>query len=143
MSFSPGQFITAQRLNRLQRKSYWSVASGSFTSTSIADIPGTSMSIQVDTDGATADFWWTTDGRAGASAPTAVATVQAFWDVNGSPVYNVWSVRTALSQASTASNWSTTITNAGTYTFKLRGTMQTNISLNIYTSLLVHISEVA
>jgi hypothetical protein len=143
MSFSPGQFITAQRLNRLQRKSYWSVASGAFTSTSTADIPGTSMSIAVETDGATADFWWTADGRAGASAPVAGATVQAFWDVNGSPVFNLWSVRSASSSASTASNWSTTITTAGTYTFKLRGTMQTNISLNIYTSLLVHISEVA
>lgn len=143
MSFSPGQFITAQRINRLQRKSYWAAASGSFTSTSAADIPGCSFSVIVETDGATADFWWTSDGRAGASAPAAVATTQAFWDVNGSPVFNVWSVRTALSQASTASNWSTTITTAGTYTFKLRGTMVANASINVYTSLLVHISEVA
>jgi hypothetical protein len=143
MSFSPGQFITAQRLNRLQRKSYWAASSGSFTSTTLADIPGASMSIVVETDGAAADFWWTFDGRAGGTAPVAVATVQAYWDVNGSPVFNIWSVRTANSQASTATNWSTTITTAGTYTFKLRGTMQTNISLNVYTSLLVQISEVA
>src|SRR3954462_8389107 len=90
MSFSPGQFITATRLNRLQPKMTWVQASSAPTGAqSNLDIPGCSASITTETDGATANFWWHVDYRDITTAAAAASFVQAWWDVNSSPVYAV------------------------------------------------------
>jgi hypothetical protein len=149
MSFAPGQFITAQRLNRLQTKYYWSQSSGTLSGTSSgSDVTGTAMSIVVETNGASASFWWTAAIYA-VTSMAANANTQAFWDVNGSPVFALaqWqnaSSPNSLDKGLVGNNWSTTIPTAGTYTFKLKYTQVSGAStLSPYTSLMVAITEVA
>lgn len=145
MGFQPGQFITATRLNRLQPVKYWMAATAPVTgAVTNTDITGMSQSIIVGTDGATASFWWSVDFRNGAVAGAGQAAVRPFWDVNGAPIYAIFDSRTALEKGSCANAWSTTIPTAGTYTFKLQAaTLLVNQSTNIYTTLLVEITEVA
>lgn len=143
MAFSPGQIITAQRLNRLAPATYWSQASGTVAASSSAvDIPGTSISITVQTNGATANFWFVAHFYAGASAPTALGSFKAMWDVNSSPTFGVFDTRTANEKGPGVNTWSTTIPTAGTYTFKLNATTPANVTIPIYASLMVQIQEV-
>lgn len=143
MSFSPGQFLTAQRLNRLQNKQYWCAASGTVAASSTnADIPGATMDITTETDGATVSMVWATAFYAGASAPAALASCRAFWGANGAPLYAVAEFRTANEKVTAAQTWQTTITTAGTNTFKLVCSTPANCTVSIYSSLLVTVSEV-
>lgn len=143
MTFAPGQFLTAQRLNRLQSTTYWVAASsGLGASASTVDVPGATMSITTQTNGATAAMFWSCDFRT--TAVTTVASCRPLWDVNGSPVFAVFKSGSATAEGSTAfQTWTTTIPTAGTYTFKLQATTQVGGSMNIYTALTVIITEVA
>lgn len=142
MAFAPGQFLTAQRLNRLQSTTYWVAASsGLGASASTVDVPGATMSITTQTNGATAAMFWSCDFRM--TAATAVASCRPLWDVNGSPVFAVFRAAAANDGASACQTWSTTIPTAGTYTFKLQATTQVGGATNIYTALTVIITEVA
>lgn len=141
MAFAPGQFLTAQRLNRLQSKSYFSQNSGSI-GTGSGDVGGTPISITVETDGATAAFTWT--GSCYASGAMGGNTnTQAWWDVNASPTFALTQLLTNLEKVTSANVWVTTIPTAGTYTFKLKYTVVANSTLSIYTAMMVVITEVA
>lgn len=142
MSFSPGQIITAQRLNRLQSKTYWAQASGAIAGAGSGDVAGTSQSITVQTNGATASFVWTCAAYA-SGAMASNANTQAVWDSNGSPTYALCQWTANLQKGTAANVWSTTISTAGTYTFKLSYTNVANCSLATYTALMVTITEVA
>jgi hypothetical protein len=144
VSFSPGQFITAQRLNRLQPKTYWAQASAFVsTVTSGNAMAGTSMSITVETNGATANFWFTAAVYS-TGAMGAIASTQGQWDVNSSPTFAVVQLVTANEKASAGNHWSTTIPTAGTYTFSLKyNNPSTFSSLSTYCAIMVQIVEVA
>lgn len=145
MSFAPGQFITAQRLNRLQSKTYWVQASAFMpASASVVDITGATMPITVETDGATAAFFWSADNRS-SSIMGNNSSIRAMWDVNGSPNFAVYrsGVTGTPEAAATFNTWATTIPTHGTYTFKLNGATQLNNTFQVYTSLTVIITEVA
>jgi hypothetical protein len=145
MAFSPGQFITAQRLNRLQPKTYWSAASGVTTTVlTNADVAGTPMSIVVETNGATAAFVWHTAVYANAGvAMSGAASSRVLWDVNASPVVAIayWSGTTE--RGTPGQSWVTTIGTAGTYTFKMQVTTAANTAIQVFTSMSVTITEVA
>jgi hypothetical protein len=145
MAFSPGQFITAQRLNRLQPKTYWSQASGAVTggAGTAADIAGTPISITVETNGATAAMDWSVAVYATGAMGTGACVVRAFWDVNGAPTFALYDAQATNYRSTVSANWSTSIGTAGTYTFKLNGSVFTNSTLQIYTTLKVVITEVA
>lgn len=143
MSFSPGQFITAQRLNRLQTKTYWSAANGTVAASSTnTDIPGTSMNITIETDGATVAINWSTAFYAAGTAPSSNANSRAFWDVNASPHFALAEFRTANEKVVSAQNWMTTITTAGTYAFKIQATTPANFTIAIYSAIMVQVTEV-
>jgi hypothetical protein len=142
MSFSPGQFITAQRLNRLQPKTYWAAASSTIGPNVTADIPGCSISITVETNGASADFTWFYAAYAGAVAATSISSCKAMWDVNSSPVVAVSDMRTANEKVTPGQTWLTSIGTAGTYTFKLNAVAPPNITVQVYSTIRVIISEV-
>lgn len=142
MAFSPGQYITAQRLNRLQPKTYWAAASGTLGPNVTGDVPGCSIPITVETDGATADFVWFYAAYAGAVAPTAISSCKAMWDVNSSPVVAVADIRTASEKVTAGQTWQTAIGTAGTYTFKLNAVAPPNITVQVYSAIRVVISEV-
>lgn len=143
MSFAPGQFITAQRLNRLQPKTYFSQASGAISVVGSGDVAGTSMSIVVETNGATAAFTWSAAvyGATGAMASNSNTTVA--WDVNTSPTFALVQHSAAADKGVAANVWATTIPTAGTYTFKMKYVVATNSVLQIYSAMMVTITEVA
>ncbi len=143
MSFLPGQFITAQRLNRLQPKTYHSQASGSVTGVGSGDMAGTPMSITVETNGATASFTWSAAVYATVGAMAANANTTVAWDVNVSPTFAVAQHSGASDKVVAANVWSTTIPTAGTYTFKMRYVNVANSVLQIYCAMTVVITEVA
>ena len=144
MAFAPGQFITAQRLNRLQPKTYWAQASGTFpVSQTTQDIPGTSMSIVVETTGATIACDWSVSVYATGSAATS-SSARAWFGSDSSPVFALSQSTGATGEkASVANSWLTTVPAAGTYTAKLVGTTQSNTTMSNYSSLKVVVTEVA
>jgi hypothetical protein len=143
MSFAPGQIITAQRLNRLQPKTYFSQASGAISTVGSGDVTGTAMSITTETNGATAAFTWSGAfyGVTGAMASNANTRVQ--WDVNASPTFALVQHSAAADKGVAANVWSTVIPTAGTYTFKMIYVVATNSVLQIYSAMMVTITEVA
>jgi hypothetical protein len=142
MSFAPGQFITAQRLNRLQTKSYFSQCSGTVAASGSGDVPGTAISIPIETNGATATFSWTASTYY-LGLPSGASSTHAVWDVNSSPTFAVNQQQANTDKVTGANFWSTTIPTAGTYTFKLAYSTLTNTNLSIYTAMIVQIDEVA
>lgn len=144
MSFSPGQIITAQRLNRLQPKKYWVQCSSAINpGAGSGDVPGTSQSITVETNGATASFWWSNVTYSSGAMGSTGSITRAQWDVNPSPAFNIYQSQTATEKGTNGQTWSTSIPAAGTYTFKLIYTNVTNSTIQVYTAMLVEITEVA
>ena len=142
MAFSPGQFITAQRLNRLQPATYWAAANSTVgASATNTDMPGVTMSITVQTSGATAVFSWSTVFYFTAAAG-GIASSRVLWDVNVSPILVATQGPTANEKIQGAQFWQTTIGTAGTYTFKMQVTTPTNTAAQVYSSLLVTIYEI-
>jgi hypothetical protein len=143
MAFSPGQFITAQRINRLQPKTYWAAISGTMlTVVSNTDVPGCSISIPVETNGATAAFTWHLAAYGNTTMTNSVSS-RVLWDVNVSPVVAVGDFRTASEKGTVGQNWVTTIGTAGTYTFKMQASIASGGAVQIYTAMTVVITEVA
>jgi hypothetical protein len=145
MSFLPAQIITAQRLNRLQPKTYWSQCSSAITggAGTTQDVAGTSISITTETNGATAAMDWSFANYATGVMSTNATLVRALWDVNAAPTYALYDAQAANYRATCSANWVTTIPTAGTYTFKLQANVFTNATLQVYTTLKVQITEVA
>lgn len=142
MSFSPGQIITAQRLNRLQTKTYFSMSSGAITGSSTGNVAGTAQSVTIETDGASFTCSWTaavyaTAGMAGNS------NTFAKYDLASSGAFAVGRWSAANEQGTVANFWGGTIGSAGTYTFQVGYSNNVNAQLAIYTSLLTAVMEVA
>lgn len=144
MSFAPGQFITAQRLNRLQSKTYWAAASGGVAaSQSGVDVPGTSIPMTIETDGATVSFVWIAAIYATASF-TGATSVRVNLNGDLSPTFALAEIKDAAAKVTAGNTWSTAIATAGAYTAKLVATTQANATISTaYTSLLVTVTEVA
>jgi hypothetical protein len=146
MSFSPGQFITAQRLNRLQPKTYWAASSATMgPSVSGVDVTGTSIPITIETAGATVSMVWSGSIYAGATAGGMASNgnVRPFLGADGSPVFALAEWKTASEKGSIGNVWSTTVPSAGSYTAKLVTTLPANSTLVQYTTLWVVVTEVA
>jgi hypothetical protein len=143
MAFAPGQFITAQRLNRLQPKTYWAQASGTTpVSSSGVDVAGTSFSVVVETDGATVAIDWSISAYATAVTGGTVSARPQF-GADSSPVFAVAQFSAATEKVSAANFWSFTVATAGTYTAKIVATTPAQATLSNYTSIKVVVTEVA
>jgi hypothetical protein len=142
MSFSPGQFITAQRINRLQPKSYWAAASGTVpVSSTNADVPGCTMSITVETAGATASFAWST-AFYNTGAATTLSSSRVLWDVNASPVLALNEDSATTDRGQGAMVWQTLIGTAGTYTFKMQVSTAALTLVQVYSAMTVVIYDI-
>lgn len=144
MAFAPGQFITAQRLNRLQPKLYRAVCSAAVTGTvSNADITGTNINFDTETDGAELRVTWTVDARnSGAGGGTQIA-VSAYLDTSiTSDVFSLFQGSAASERDTGAQTWDTTVTTAGSHSIKLRVTQSANNTVQIYTNLSIMVLEV-
>ena len=146
MSFSPGQFITAQRLNRLQPKTYWAASSATMgPSVTGVDVTGTSIPLTIETAGATVTIAWTSAVYAGATAGgmTVNSSCRPFLGADGSPVFTVAEWKTASEKGTVSNCWSTTVPSAGSYTAKLVVTVPANATMVTYTTITVTVTEVA
>jgi hypothetical protein len=145
MAFAPGQFITAQRLNRLQPKVYWAQASGTFpVSQSLVDIPGAAMSVIVETAGATISIDWSVSVYANASMlASSSASARAWFGSDSSPVYALAQLTANAEKVTIANSWMTTAPTAATYTAKLVGSTPAQATMSNYGSIKVTVYEVA
>ena len=147
MSFAPGQFITAQRLNRLQNKIYRAKASSALSGVqSSADMPGATITFDTETNNAKAYVWWSCDARQSA-ATTGQVSCQPILD--GATVADAFALFQGAPGASSSGEKATvantmdfTITTAGSHTIKLQLTQTANNQTNIYTSLMIMVEEV-
>lgn len=143
MAFQAFERITAARLNRLKSKTYWAQASsGVAAGAGLVDIPGCSVTFTVETANAELRIDWSADfDLTGAS--TALASVRPVI-VGGasSPVYAVYQQGVSTDRGSAGNTWVTNVATPGSYTVKLQASAPANISLNIYNSLTVEVSEV-
>lgn len=143
MSFAPGQFITAQRLNRLQTKTYWAQASGTTAvSQSGVDVAGTSIPVTIETDGASVAVSWSIAAYATAVTGGLVSARAAF-GADTSPVFSVAQFSAATEKTSAANFWLDTVSLAGSYTAKIVATTPAQATLSSYTALMVQVTEVA
>jgi hypothetical protein len=143
VSFAPGQFITAQRLNRLQPKIYWAAASGTTAvSQSGVDVAGTSIPITIETDGAQVDIAWSIAAYATAITGGLVSA-RALLGVDASPAYAVAQFSAATEKVSAANTWVATVATAGAYTAKIVATTPAQATLSPYTTIRCTVYEVA
>jgi hypothetical protein len=143
VAFAPGQFITAQRLNRLQPAVYWAAASGTTpVSSSGVDVAGTSIPITIQTDGAQVDITWAISAYATA-VTTGLASARAVLGADSSPVYSVAQFSAATEKTNSSNTWVTTVATAGSYTAKIVATTPAQITLSVYTSIRCTVYEVA
>jgi hypothetical protein len=142
MAFAPGQFITAQRLNRLQPKTYWAQASGTTAvSQTNVDITGATVAVTVETDGATLRVDWNMTAQATAITGGQVSA-RAWIGSDASPVYTVAQFSAATEKAGTYETWMTTVPTAGLYTCKLVGTTPAQATIVSYSTITVTVTEV-
>lgn len=142
MAFAPGQFITAQRLNRLQNKIFWAAASAVVpVSQTNVDVTGASIPLTIETDGASVCLEWSMTAQATAVTGGQVSC-RAFLGVDASPVYTVAQFSAATEKGSFYNTWLTTVATAGAYTAKLVATTPAQATLFTYTTIKVTVSEV-
>lgn len=144
MSFAPGQFLTAQRLNRLQPKIDQAICSAAVTgTTSSADITGTNIAFDTETDGAQLRAMWSVDARNTAGGGGTQIAVHAYLDTSiTSDVFALYQGSAASERGSAVASWDTTVTTAGSHSIKLRVTQSTNNQVNVYTQLSIMVLEI-
>lgn len=142
MSFLPGQIITAQRLNRLQTKTYWAQSSATISTIGSGNVGGTAISITTETDGATASVSWSTAVYATGGMSATVST-NAKYDLASSPNFALGQYSASGEKGVSANFWATSVASAGTYTFQLAYNVTSAGQLNSYTAMMVDIKEVA
>jgi hypothetical protein len=143
VSFAPGQFITAQRLNRLSPVSYTVEASGTVAASQTnADIPGVTQTFTTETNNATVDCIWTVDfDLSGAS--TATATSRLLLDaVTSSTRFIAWAGEVATDRSVTTQLQSFVIPTLGSHTIKAQVTTNANQTVGQYSAMRLTVHEV-
>jgi hypothetical protein len=146
MSFAPGQFITAQRLNRLQNKVYRAKCSSALSGVQTdQDIPGATVTFDTETDNAMIYVWWSCDARQTAATSGQIAC-KALLDGVASDAFALFQGAPGASgageKATVANTMDFTAATAGSHTVKLQVTQTANNQTNIYASVMVMVEEV-
>jgi hypothetical protein len=143
MSFLAGDLLTAQRINRLQNKSYHIKSSGNLPASSTGvDIPGATIPFTTETDGATVQVWFTVDFDNTASPAANVGSVRAFMDATGGAVFGIYGANITDGRSTIAQMDEFVIPTAGAHTIKLTATTPANMIVNQYTTLKIIVNEV-
>ena len=147
MAFLAGDILTAQRINRLQPKSYPAIKSSGnvAASQSAVDVPGLAQAFTTETNGATVDVWWFVDMLNGTTPPLASVqgSTRAFLDsVTGSDEFTVWTQVTDRGRGQIGNVWTFTVPTAGAHSIKIVATTPANMTINQYSSLKITVNEV-
>lgn len=143
MSFAPGQFITAQRLNRLQDASYVAECSGTVAASQTnADIPGMTETFTVEADGAEAICSWSVDFDL-SGATTSPGTSRLLLDsVTAGTRILVYAAEVSTDRSLVTSFLSFTGLTAGVHTIKAQATTPANMTVNTQGTLHIRVKEV-
>jgi hypothetical protein len=138
-----GETITAARLNRLQPVTYRAVSSGVLNgSVTSADIPGLSLPITTETAGARYTALLVVDvDLTGAS--TALASARLMVDGTALGEFATFGAEVSTDRGTVAQTYEGSFGSAGAHTVKAIATLAANQSINLYSSLLVTVYEVA
>lgn len=143
MAFQPGQIITANRLNRLQPTPYRVVATSALTGPQTnADIPGAVLNIVTETTGARYTAVLVVDVDLNGST-TALASARLLVDGAFQSEFAVFGAEVSTDRGSVTQTYEGTLGTAGAHTLKVAATLAANQSINLYTSLLITVYEVA
>lgn len=143
MSFAPGQFITAQRLNRLQNQIYTveggTIAAGAGTN---VDVPGVTETFTTETNNAIAHCLWVIDFDL-TGGVTASATSRLLLDaVTSSTRFIVWAGEVTTDRGQVAQVQDFTLPTAGSHTIKAQVTTSALQAIGPYCSLRIEVEEV-
>jgi hypothetical protein len=143
MAFAPGQFITAQRLNRLQNRIYTveggTIAAGAGTN---VDVPGITQTFTTETNNAIAHCWWLIDFDLG-GAVTSSATSRLLLDGStGSTRFIAWAGEVVTDRGAVTQMQDFTIPTAGSHTIKAQVTTAANQAIGQYCSMRIEVEEV-
>jgi len=142
--FLAGDILTAQRLNRLQPKTYTVKSSGNVAASQTGvDIPGATYTFTTETNGATVDVWFSVDFDNTASPGANVGSVRAFLDgVTGGILFGIYGANITDGRANVANVDSFTVPTAGSHTIKLVVTTPAAMTVNQYTGLKLQVNEI-
>jgi len=143
MPILAGQIVTAGQLDRMQPRSYKAAQTAALAgSVSNADVPGCSVTFTTKAPGATVvanivcDF--DPSGALGGLSNCRLAI-----DGSGVGEYAVYQSAGAIAdRQSTPQNYREVVSAAGTHTVKVVASLASNMTLNVYTTLVVTVYEV-
>jgi hypothetical protein len=143
MAFAPGQYITAQRLNRLQNKTYLAeggtIAAGAGTN---VDIPGVTLTFTSETDNAVAHCFWTVDFTVSAGATPAMTSRLLLDGVTSSTRFIAVVNLTSGERSQPSMEDSFDLGTAGSHTIKAQVTKAANQAVAQYCVLRVEVEEI-
>lgn len=149
MAFLAGERITAERLNRLQPKTYSAPATGSLTrvDSTWADIPGCTVTLTTEAANARYDVIGIFDCSVGATSSTVLMDGRLVVDgVADASVFAIHAMDT-LDRDTVAQAFDGTLATPGIHTLKLQGTLSgplaTGGTFQVFSKIKVVITEVA
>ncbi len=141
--FLSGEMLVAQRLNRLQPKTYYAIGSGTVVgAASGADVPSATVTFTTETTGATYEAYcvWDID-LTGATTATGTARL-AVDGVQQSPLA-VYGQEVTTDRLTVAQNYSGSLGAAGSHTLKLVASPAASQTIQgVNCSILVKVTEV-
>jgi hypothetical protein len=147
--FLAGEFLTADRLNRLQPVDYEAPATAalSVATATYADIPGCSVTLNTTTPNAAFKAWGVFDCSVTTTNATALIVGRLLVDGVNQNGIAVYAMDTA-DRATIGMVWTGTLGAAGSHTLKLQGGLTAAVAsggsiLQSDTKLLVTITEIA
>ncbi len=142
MSFAPGQYITAQRLNRLQLTTYDVEASGTVAASQTnADIPGVTKTFTTETANAKVSCTWTVDWDL-SGAQTGTSTSRLLLDgVTSSTRFHAFGAEVATDRAITSQLQEFIISTVGSHTIKAQVTTLANVTVGQYSAMRIQVTE--
>ncbi|MFE0727956.1 hypothetical protein ACFW2X_06830 [Streptomyces antibioticus] len=139
--FLSGEMLTAQRLNRLQPKTYRAVATSTLVgAASSADVPGASVTLTTETASAiyVVDAWFDYDLT---GATTLLGSGNVAVDGVIHTEFAVFQANVANDRSSVGHTYRGTLGAAGSHTLKLVASPVASQTVNIYSSITVTIYE--
>lgn len=142
MPVAAGEKVRASVLNRLQPKPYYAVATTTLpASSSSVLVPGLSITLTTETAGAAFKAWIVLDADP-AGAATTLISGRLLVDAVGQPVFATYAGEVSTDRSTVPQNYKGTLASAGSHTFTVVATTNANQQINVYSSLLVEITEV-
>lgn len=148
MTIEVGDLVTATMLGRIRPRRYSARASGTVAASSTnVDVPGCSITFDVETSGARVGFTIIGDFDSTGAVTSGSNSVRALVDgTDASPVNAVWGTSLGETanqrEASNIAYYERTDLSVGSHTVKLQGTTVAGMIIQVFTTINVEVEEV-